>query len=180
MGRYRRAVKNEFYLEALWVLYAMIEDRTSAFLYCLGFVSEENRSKQTKTQAIQDEWNDIRRAMDKKPAGFKNLGHKLDAILMLIEWSKDTEPSSVFQRDIQRKLRRLKTPELLISSVLYLNEWRESRNKIVHALFSSRSESAQLKLVALVEEGYEAIRRFDGAVGQLKRSLDVRAKYGIR
>ena len=32
MQRFKKAKESEFYLECLWILYAMVEDRTSAFL----------------------------------------------------------------------------------------------------------------------------------------------------
>ena len=43
MTRYKKANQQDFFFEMLWILYAMFEDRTSAFLYYIGFVSEDRR-----------------------------------------------------------------------------------------------------------------------------------------
>ena len=53
--RYKKAKASEFYLECIWILYAMIEDRTSSFLYYIGFTSEKNRSSVTGTKKIKKE-----------------------------------------------------------------------------------------------------------------------------
>ncbi len=45
--RYKKAKESEFYLECLWILYAMIEDRSSAFLYYIGLTSESKRASST-------------------------------------------------------------------------------------------------------------------------------------
>lgn len=45
--RNNKAKASVFHLECLWILYAILEDRTSAFLYYLGFTSDEKRSSAT-------------------------------------------------------------------------------------------------------------------------------------
>ncbi len=53
LKRYGKADKSGFYLECLWILYAMLEDRTSAFLYYLGFTSNQNREAVTGSKKIK-------------------------------------------------------------------------------------------------------------------------------
>lgn len=42
-GRYKSAMSNEFYLEAIMIDYALLEDRFRSMLYHMGFLS--NRTK---------------------------------------------------------------------------------------------------------------------------------------
>lgn len=38
MGRYKKAVSNEFYFEAMMIVYAALEDRFRSFLYYIGAI----------------------------------------------------------------------------------------------------------------------------------------------
>ncbi len=52
MQRYNAAMKHGFYFEALLIDYAMLEDRTRAFLYHIGCLSNrEDRKPCKKTKA---------------------------------------------------------------------------------------------------------------------------------
>lgn len=179
LGRYQKAMKYGFHLEAIWILYAMAEDRTSAFLYCIGLVSEDDRSKKTPSQTIRKDWKNIQETVGRK-GGFNTFAFKLEAIRLLLDWSAHVQPDSSFQKDIRGKLRKIKNQDRLVSSLEYLGLWKDKRNQLVHALFSKNKEAVEEELTLLAEEGYRAIRVLDEAVRQLKRSVDVRAKYGIR
>ena len=39
-GRYKRAMENEFYFEALLIDYALLEDRLRAIIYHMGFLKD--------------------------------------------------------------------------------------------------------------------------------------------
>lgn len=179
LGRYQKAMRYGFYLEALWILYAMAEDRTSAFLYCIGLVSEDDRTEEASTPLIEKEWASIQAAIDRR-GGFGTFAFKLKAIRLLLDWSAHVQPVSAFQKDIHGKLKKLKDQDRLASSLDYLDHWRHQRNQRVHHLFSKKADEVEEELSPLAEEGYRAIRVLDEAVRQLKRSVDVRAKYGIR
>ena len=45
LGRYRRALNNEFYFEAMLIVYAMIEDRLRSFLYYIGALRKADDPK---------------------------------------------------------------------------------------------------------------------------------------
>ena len=53
MMRFQKAKKEGFYLEATWILYAMLEDRLSSLLYHLGVTAEDDRSEVTHSKAIR-------------------------------------------------------------------------------------------------------------------------------
>ena len=57
--RYNKAKASEFYLECLWILYAMLEDRSSAFLYYLGFTKSSNRNSVTTSKKIKPQVRQI-------------------------------------------------------------------------------------------------------------------------
>lgn len=54
MGRYKKALDNKFYFEAMLIVYAMLEDRLHSFLYYIGaFRNANDRNlnvKKTKKQ----------------------------------------------------------------------------------------------------------------------------------
>lgn len=51
-----------------------------------------------------------------------------------------------------------------------IGSWRDKRNQLVHALFNKDPQAVILELQPLVEQGYNAVRKLDNAVKQLKRS----------
>ncbi len=180
-SRYKKAKNSGFYLECLWILYAMLEDRTSAFLYYLGFTKSGNRNSVTGRKKIKEQIRSIYGMDDKKRYyGFNNFSGKIDRIISVIEWS-DNEDVLVdeFQCSVKKALKQLRNIENLKCELKYLkDEWRNKRNQLVHSLFTKNFASVSEEFCPLVEGGYKAARVLDAAVTQLKKE-GIRSCYKI-
>ncbi len=87
--RFNKAKESGFYLECIWILYAMIEDRLSSFLYHIGFISADKRTVIQKEEIKAD----VREIFEMKPneSNYKlnNISGKIGRIKKLLAWCKE-------------------------------------------------------------------------------------------
>lgn len=181
MSRYNKAKKAGFYFECLWILYAMLEDRTSSFFYHLGFTSKAKRNRVTGTEKIKKEIRAIlgMRVEDTKYR-FDTMSGKLERIRTLKEWSlREDEAATAYQAAVRDAVQQACAVEGFENCLSYLdNEWRDKRNQLTHALFNKSAFYAGEELLPLVEEGYRAARTMDKAVSQLKKK-NLRKRFRV-
>ncbi len=180
--RYNKAKASEFYLECLWILYAMIEDRTSSFLYYIGFTSEKNRSSVTGTKKIKKE---IREILEIKQQNakyrFNTLSGKLTRIKELLMWcSKEHETLTDYQKALIKTLKPVADSSDFKNALNYLeSEWRDKRNQLTHSLFNKNPNAVFAELLPLVENGYTAARKLDATIREIKKA-SIRLKFKIQ
>lgn len=180
--RYNKAKASEFYLECLWILYAMLEDRTSAFLYYLGFTSDKKRSSATGSKKIKQQVRQILQMTENNAKyKFDTISGKLSRITYVITWSKNVDGEiSDYQIAVKKAVKFISDNEDFISSLTYLNdEWRDKRNQLTHSLFNKDPYTVIDELKSLIEKGYIAVRVFDNAVAQLKKEK-IRNRFKIQ
>lgn len=180
--RYNKAKASEFYLECIWILYAMIEDRTSSFLYYIGFTSEKNRSSVTGTKKIKKEIRDVL-VMEQPNAKYKfdTLSGKLTRIKELLIWcKKDHEDLSDYQKVLVKALQPVADNSEFNEALNYLEtEWRDKRNQLTHSLFNKDPGAVVAELLPMVENGYVAARQLDATIREIKKS-GIRSKFKIQ
>lgn len=183
MARYKKAYNQGFYLECMWILYALLEDRSSAFFYHLGFVGKNNRSKVTGTKVAKNAVKEIYCISDKKPKyGFNNISGKLTRILELLDWAKsDSEvKDKKYTEAVKAAVKKLCKNDELEKAVRNLNDnWRVLRNRLTHALLTSDPYKSYAEIEANLEGTYNAIRILDKAVTALGRQK-IRDKFNIQ
>lgn len=180
--RYNKAKASSFYFECLWILYAMIEDRTSAFLYYIGFTSESKRSSVTGTKRIKKEIREILKIEQPNAKyQFNTLHGKFTRIKEIIAWCKEeNKTSSDYKKTLVKVLHPIANSTDFENVLNYLeSEWREKRNQLTHALFNKNSDAALNELQLLVENGYVAIRQVDAIVRTIKK-VRIRKKFRIQ
>lgn len=180
--RYNKAKASGFYLECLWILYSMLEDRTSAFLYYLGFASSKNRNTVTGSKKIKVQVRQILNMTDSNAKyKFDTISGKLSRISQIIAWSVAVDDDLTdYQKVIKNIVEVISTNQDFLDALEYLNdEWRDKRNQLMHSLFNKNPENVSLELKSLVEKGYTAARIIDKAVSQVKRAK-IREQFKIR
>lgn len=180
--RYNKAKASEFYLECLWILYAMLEDRASAFLYYLGFTSNKKRSSATGSKKIKQQVRLILKMTENNAKyKFDTISGKLSRITDVITWSKTVDGEiSDYQLAVKKAVKFISDNKDFISVLNYLNdEWRDKRNQLTHSLFNKDPDTVVAELKSLIEKGYIAVRVFDNAVAQLKKEK-IRDRFKIQ
>ena len=160
----------------------MIEDRTSSFLYYIGFTSEKNRSSVTGTKKIKKEIRDVL-VMEQPNAKYKfdTLSGKLTRIKELLIWcKKDHEDLSDYQKVLVKALQPVADNSEFNEALNYLEtEWRDKRNQLTHSLFNKDPGAVVAELLPMVENGYVAARQLDATIREIKKS-GIRSKFKIQ
>ena len=179
--KYNLAYKNEFYFECLWILYTIIEDRTSSFFYHLGFVNGDNRNKVTGSKYKQDVRIILSMNIDDTKYGFDKLSGKLNNIKKVLDWSFNNDSTSnSYQKDIKRVITKYVEYDDIKFTIDYLQEdWRNIRNELTHGLCKKNMDSVNFNIKELIDNGYISIRKIDKIVGGISRN-HLRKKYKIQ
>ena len=180
--RYNKAKDLGFYFECLWILYAMLEDRASAFLYYLGFTKSNDRNSVTGSRKIKSQIRQIFNMTGSKVQyKFNNLYGKITRICDVIKWRNSVQDEITdYQKAVKKAIEGFSKNQDFLDALKYLeDEWRDKRNQLVHALFNKDPQAVILELQPLVEQGYNAVRKLDNAVKQLKRSK-IREQFKMR
>jgi len=169
MARYKKASQQGFYFEMIWILYAMFEDRTSAFLYYAGFVNED-RHKVVGDKNVQQSIRGVLKLGEKATFDFGTLYGKTLAIKKAAAWAQKATPSGEYQKELKLLLNRkaICSPEFA-QCLDGIDFWRDKRNGLTHALFSTKSYEMAQELKPLAEQGYQLARTLDNAVSALRR-----------
>ena len=134
--RLNKALRDEFYLEAIFIAYAIMEDRTESILRHIGKWDAYEKSRKGRTLTI-----------DSKIRYIQKIAEKKDSL----------ENRCLADGTLQRIL-----------------EWKEERNRMIHALMKQRLASDELKNLA--EAGKDLACNLRTKVNRLKRAIEKKHK----
>ena len=183
MARYKKAGQQDFFFEMLWILYAMFEDCTPAFLYYIGFVAED-RKKVVADKNIQKSIREVLKLSDKANFDFGTLYGKTLTIKKAAQWAQNAKPSDEYQKELKVLLSRkaIESPEFQ-KCLDGIDFWRDKRNGLTHALFSIHSYETAKELKPLSDQGYQLARTLDNAVNALRKrdkQSSIREKFKLK
>lgn len=166
MQRFKLAREQGFLFEAIFILYAMLEDRLSSFLYHAG-LTNCNRDKITTNQQVRPQINEILLSEPKEPINFSRISHKIKIIQRIFSWSANyiydnlsSDYKDLLTKQIIQSNKSGEIPELLVNIL----DWTKSRNELVHALMNKKVENQTERLQQLIADGYGYCRTLDAFV----------------
>lgn len=175
LTKYNLAMENEFYFEAIIIIYAMMEDRLTSFLYHINAIKsmestflDVNKTKRTLKTIYSCYNQNYRYEVD-----IEKIADKRKLIESLLKWSKRN--NSILTMDNQNYADDLKCAlsDLDIDSFLsVLDEvktWCVFRNNIIHALMHKNIDSVYANLKEKVENGMQLARYLDKQVRIIKK-----------
>lgn len=181
LGRYKLAMRNEFYFEAMMIVYAMLEDRLLSFLYYAGALANRNDikiSKKTKACLVdivaQHEQNE-----NKVTIGTKNITGKMKIVKAMLTWASESEKAEEKYLVLLKALLEGIDIGGMLDTLELLEPWLKYRNEIIHASMNKNIDSLYEQLGAKVEEGMGYARFIDEQVRILKRDNRVRKKMDM-
>lgn len=196
----KKALKEELYLEAVSIGYAVIEDRLVSFLHHAGIVSRNVDS--LKINRVIYPY--MRRLLNKDynySIRIKNISVKrllINALLSMSESdakriddevSKDQRVLSRklkianvgYMQDLYEQLNKNVDKELVHLVFKRIDGWRVQRNQLVHALLSCTVKSSEDVMKQCANVGYNLTREIDNQlVKPFKKSNLIRRKYRIQ
>lgn len=186
LGRYKRAVDNEFYFEALIIVYAMLEDRMKSFLYYCGYFANRNQLRlytKTRNDILATFWSD---SEGRKTPSFMNISTKIDFSRNMLEWAETVEEKDIVGNDYLVALKKL-IENLDVDGMIETLEdlrgdqgWLRYRNEIIHASLNKNINALYEGLGDKVELGMKYARFIDSQVKLLKKSNLVRRKMKMQ
>ena len=185
LGKYKRALNNEFYFEALLIVYAVLEDRMRSFLYYIGAVRRADSTKLnvSRTKSI------LRRlyfGSDEEAEGKRidltQISAKQQLIASTITWTLEYEgvPEESYLAILKDQYESCLNMDSFLSTLDAINDWRDYRNEIIHGLLNKNVESINAELKEQVEKGMGYARFVDSQVKALKRKDLIRKTMKIK
>lgn len=185
LGRYRRALNNEFYFEAMLIVYAMLEDRMRSFLYYIGALrrSDDPKLNVSQTKGI------LRRlyfGSDEAAFGQKmdlnQISTKENLIRSTVSWAMEHEgiPDDQYLAVLKSEYEGCLDMDGLLTVLDDVDTWRDYRNEIIHGLLNKNVNSVNADLKAKVEDGMSYARFIDSQVKALKRKDNIRKEMKIK
>lgn len=197
--QFNKAMKEGFFLEAVAIGYAIIEDRLTAFLHHAGIVTRTNEELKINRKIYPY----IRKLLDKEDdysVKIKDISVKIALITALINMTesdantidvyvadyvqglkrKRSIAQTGYMHDLYTKIKKVNT-ELVLSAFAKIEPWRIQRNHLIHALLNKTVESAKDVKKACAEESYAITREIDNnLVKPFKQNNRLREKYNIQ
>jgi len=180
LGRYKLAVKNEFYFEAMLIVYAMLEDRLRSVLYHTGvLVNKDKLSFHKKTKpyvqnivaSYQDDENTLPR--------MQNITGKMQIVKAMFKWAAECEnPEDKYLISLKSALEATDIGAM-IETIDNLQDWLKYRNEVIHASMNKDIESLYSDLQERVEEGMQYARLIDNQAAFLRKKSSIRKKMNL-
>ncbi len=192
MNRLKKALKEEFYFEAMLIEYALLEDRLRSFVYHAGLLADRhactllpNKNKARKdfnalAQRVET-WKQENGQKTKDDPSIERLSlnkisHKVFIVRSIVLWSSTLErlpDESHYLQALRSQCESLDAAALL-ETLDAMDEWRNYRNEVIHSLMNKRLQSVQQKLPEQAERGLQLARTLDQQVRLLKKGNSIR------
>lgn len=180
MGRHSRAMRNGFYIEAMMIDYAMMEDRLSSFLYYIGLLDDKNARNATSNQSIKKPIRELYNTYKNQNSGNKimldRIWGKVAVIKATLRWyiKLEKEPDNQYLKLLKKKYDGLDV-EGLLEILEEVGPWCKYRNDVMHAVMNVNIDHLYEDIAQKAEVGKDYGRFIDNQVSELKK-----AKNNIR
>lgn len=182
MERFKRAKAGGFHLEAIFILYALIEDRLSAFLFHAG-ITNATREKITRNGKVRPQLDSALAVLNTRQASIRNVSAKIKLVKELMEWSRDylvNEPTLNYLDALYKQINRTAGRDQMIETLTRIEGWCTYRNELVHALLNKKVEDQEKILQDLVYEGEACNRSLQNFVKSFKNRNTLRKSFNIQ
>lgn len=197
--QFNKAMKEEFYLEAVAIGYAIIEDRLIAFLHHAGIVTRTNEklsinrkvypyirkllgkddSYSVRIKDISVKISLITELLNMTDEKANNIDLQVDAYIQGLKRKRSIAQKG-YMHDLYIELKKIDR-ELVLDSFEKIEPWRNSRNQLIHALLNKTVTSAKEVKKNCAEESYSITREIDNyLVKPFKQGNRLRKKYNIQ
>lgn len=183
LARYKKAVENEFYLEAVFIACAMLEDRLRAFLFHCG-LTDDSRMAITSNKAVNVALGSQLGFKPGKKTRLEKISQKTDCARNLLKLGPnppEVEPagSIEFLSALRHNLQQIPDQAQLLAALNEINDWMLVRNELVHDLIGKQPAGISLSLASCAEDGYRLARIIDAAVKALRETPNLREQFSI-
>lgn len=183
-GRYKLAMKEGFYFEALLIDYALLEDRLRAMLFHMGFLTERTSFGiwKKKSDCLHEIVSAYKNEDENDRLGITNITGKAKIVRCILKWTAYTEGG--YQQDKHLSALKSQCEGLdvggLLSTLDELQDWCAYRNELIHGLMNKKLESLKIELTERTEQGMRMSNFIDTQVKLLKKGNKIRKSANLQ
>lgn len=183
-GRYKRAMENEFFFEALLIDYALLEDRLRSMLYHMGFLKDRTSFKiwKKKVPCLREIVSAYKDKDETSQLGIINISGKAKIVRCVLKWAAYTEGG--YQQDKHLSALKSQCEGLdiggLLSTLDELKDWCAYRDEVIHGLMNKNLESLSDELKVHAETGMQLAVFLDNQVKLLKKGNKIRKSANLQ
>lgn len=183
LGKYKLALKEGFYFEALIIDYSLLEDRFRSFLFYIGALRNRESYRFNVQKARENIKPIVNQYSDQKSPnlGISSLNGKMQIIKATLKWACEANhvgKNEKFLHTLKSEYEGLDIDGLL-QTIDRIEKWKDYRNEVIHALMNKNIDSLYSELHDKVVEGMELARFVDEQIKILKRKNKVRKSLGL-
>lgn len=176
MCRWKKAIQQEFYFEAVMIDYATLEDRLQSFMYHIGMLTERNATKVGSRLVRPDALRLLSEYRNRAQTQLKvdTISGKMDLIHATLKWAAETEGVSkdaIWLKALKEQYEGSFDVSDVINTLNRIRSWCDLRNEVVHGLMNKQTDALRLCLPALAHDGMVLAREFDAYVKSLKKAI---------
>lgn len=173
VGKYNHAIQEGFFIEALVIDYAILEDRFMSFFYYLGLLDSRDSSviSEDKEQMVLTIVETYKKKKESSSLDLQSIEVKIKIIRSVILWASETDDSykkNAFLTGLKTQIESLDV-DLLLDVLPKIKGWKNYRNEIVHSLMNKNIYSLQSGIEQKCKEGMSLARVLDSQVKILKK-----------
>ena len=178
MRRYSKAMKEEFFFEAILIDYAMLEDRLRSMLYHAAFFANRDKTgcwRKTKPY-FQSFVKQFKNEKENDTLGVTNISGKIKVIRSMLRWVSEADATNVKDRYLLHLKNQCESMDIgaILETLDAVQKWCNYRNEIVHALLNKNTASVYAELEAQAENGMQYARLIDSQERILKKGNVIR------
>jgi hypothetical protein len=182
IGKYKQAIRSGFYLEAIFIDYAIFEDRLSSFLYYAGALQSQ-RIKLTTNNKVKPFLTSLLSRGSLHRYDLKKISHKIQVVKLLLQFCLNeipVESDGAYQVEIYKQIQKCSGAYTVLYSLPTISDWCQMRNELVHGLLNHNSGYLDPVLEGVADEGYVLGRQLDNFVKSFKIKNNIRLKFNIQ
>lgn len=185
MRRYRKAVKEGFYYEALLIDYAMMEDRLRSFLYHIGLLNTRDSHKADVSKvkkSLRGIIQTYKRPKENDHFNITSISGKMKIVRCTLLWAEQESGScdDKYLLSLRSQYDKYIDSERLMNAINDIEKWCSYRNEIIHALMNKNIESTYRDIAFQAEEGMRLCRELDGQVDRVKTGNRIRRSIKLQ
>ena len=171
-----------FYFECIFILYALMEDRLSSFLFHAG-VTNKTRLKITTNLQVRPGLARIIQLDEVEMPQLTFINSKIKLVRQILAWSRTYTVESareIYPDVLCGQIAKTQLVEETIDLLVAIDTWRDARNELVHALLNRSPADMDAQLQALTDEGYRCWRGLNRFMNAFNDNNNIRRKFNIQ
>ena len=183
LKQYKKAITNDFNIEAICIIYAFLENELYKFLYLSGCINNKN----SVTKRFITEYKEIWHLEAKQKFNLKKISIKRKYILDLLDFAENGNAINFkgknhkcYFMDLIDKLNKNVDFIKVRNNFAKMEKWCNMRNKIIHGLLSKKNVTFDEEVKRCAENGLGIAEDLKDIVNKYENGTDLRIKYKIQ